>query len=81
MGDLLHTSENIKSLMSKGLYSMGICESKESVPTYIRTSTPDEGSNMLAGWIQFEGAECVCHRENNYLGKPLSCEAIAPIVK
>jgi hypothetical protein len=60
---------------------MGIGESKESVPSYIHTSTPDEGSNMLAGWIEFEGAGCVCHRENNCLGKAMSCDAIAPLLK
>ena len=80
-GDLAHTGDTIKKLTYEGMQSMGIGESPESVPTYIHTSTPDEGSNILAGWIAFEGAGCVCHPENNCLGKALSCPAIAPILK
>ena len=81
MGDLAHTGDTIKKLTYDGLHSMGIGESPESVPNYVHTSTPDEGSNMLAGWIEFEGAGCVCHRENNCLGKALSCPAISPVLK
>ena len=81
MGRVAHTSDTIKEMTYEGLHSMYIGESKESVPTYIHTSTLDERSNMLAGWIEFEGAGCVCHRENNCLGKAMSCDAIAPLLK
>ncbi len=81
MGDLAHTSDTINKLTYDGLHYMRIGESPESVPNYIHTSAPDEGSNMLAGWIEFEGAGYVCHPENNSLGKSLSCPAIAPILK
>ena len=80
MGFVTHTGDTIKEMPYEGLYSMGIGEFKESVPTYIHTSTPDEGSNMLAGWIEFEGAGCVCHRENNCLVIAMSCDAIAPLL-
>ena len=47
MGLVAHTGVTINEMTYEGLHSMGIGESKESVPTYIHTSTPDEGSNML----------------------------------
>ena len=81
MGLNAHTGETIKEMTYEGLHSMGIGESVENVPSYIHTSTPAEGSNMLTRWIEFEGAGCVCHRENNCLGKAMLCEAITPLLK
>ena len=81
MKDLAHTGENIKELTYDGLCAMGIGETPDKVPTYIHTCTPDKGKNMLEAWVEFEGAGCVCHRENNCLGKALSCAGIEPIIK
>jgi len=35
---------------------------------------------MLKGWEGFEGAGCVCHREQNCLGKSLEINDIKPII-
>ena len=81
MGLVAYVCDTIKEMTYEGLYSVGISESKEIIPTCIHTSNPDKGSNMLAGWIEFEGAGCVCHRENNCSGKAMSCDAIAPLLE
>ena len=46
MGLVAHIGDIVEEMTFEGLNSMGIDESKESVPKYFPTSTPDEGSNM-----------------------------------
>ena len=63
------------------LVSVGLCETIEEVPVSIHMCTLDEGSSMLAAWREMEGADCVCHRENNCLGTALSSLDIALVLK
>lgn len=81
LGAMAHTGENIKKLTYEGLHMVGVGEDLDDVPNGIHMSTPDEGSNMLLAWEGFEGAGCVCHREQNCLGKALSSEGILPTLK
>ncbi len=36
---------------------------------------------MLSGWAEIEGTGCVCHREQNCLGKALSVDVIQDVLK
>lgn len=81
MGVAAHTGEVIKKLTYEGLFAVGVGESVTNVHEDIHMCTPDEGSNMLSGWAEMEGAGCVCHREQNCLGKALSVDVIQDVLK
>ena len=81
MGVEAHTGEVIKKLTYEGLFAVGVGDSVTDVHEDIHMCTPDEGSNMLAAWVEMEGAGCVCHREQNCLGKALAVDGIQDIIK
>ena len=60
---------------------LGVGDDDTPVQDCIHVCTPDEGSNMLKGWSGYEGAGCVCHRQQNCLGTSLEIEDIKPIIK
>ena len=81
LGEIAHTGENIRKFTLEGLVSVGVADDIDSIADYVHLSTVDEGSNMQAAWKIFEGACCVCHREQNCLGAALKCPSIIPVVK
>jgi hypothetical protein len=80
LADSSHTGEVISDITNKGLIDIGLGDDDTLVQDCIHSCTPDEGSNMLKGWKEFEGAGCVCHRQQNCLGKCLEVESIKPII-
>ena len=76
-----HSGENIQKLTFEGLFSVGIGECVEDVKDYVHMCTPDEGSNMMKAWKPFEGAGCVCHREQNCLREALMYKGIQDTIK
>ena len=81
LGRLKHTGDNITKLTNDGLMGIGLGDGDTSVQDCVHSCTPDEGSNMLKGWSGFEGAGCVCHRQQNCLGTSLEIDDIKPIIK
>ena len=78
---MAHTAENIQKLTFDGLHSVGIGSCPEDVHDFVHMCTPDEGSNMLKAWEVFEGAGCVCHREQNCLREALCSVGIQSLLK
>ena len=63
--DLPPTDDNVSELTKSGLLSTGVGDDDTIVQDCINVCNPDESSNMLKGWIENEGACCVCHRRQN----------------
>ena len=78
--DVAHTGANIKKATYEGLHKCGLGDSPEDVPTNIHVATPDEDSNMVKAWEEFEGAGCVCHRQQNCLKSALEDPTVALLV-
>ena len=81
LGEMALTGDNISELTTVGLISLGVGDDDTPVQDCIHVCTPDEGSNMLKGWSGYEGAGCVCHRQQNCLGTSLEIDDIKSIIK
>ena len=80
LADSPHSGEAISNITNKGLQDIDFRDDDTLVQDCINSCTPDEGFNMLKGWKEFEGAGCVCHRQQNCLGKCLEVEAVKSII-
>ena len=80
LSDSAHTGEVISDITNKGLLDIGLGDDDTLVQDCIHSCTPDEGSNMLKGWKDYEGAGCVCHRQQNCLGTCLDIGDIKSII-
>ncbi len=78
--DSAHTGEVISEITNKGLLDIGLGDDDTLVQDCIHSCTPNEGSNMLKGWKDFEGARCVCYRQQNCLGTCLDIRDIKSII-
>ncbi len=68
-------------LMRVSLRSASAIPSRMSMRTFT-CAHPTRGAiwNGMA-WVEMEGAGCVCHREQNCLGKALAVDGIQDIIK
>lgn len=81
-----HVGEQIAATTKANLAALGVGiynlkEKMDTVADEVHGCCIDQGSNMLAGFKDFEGGPCACHRLSNCLKKAFDSAGVAPTVK
>ena len=80
-----HVGEKIAETAKANLAAVGVGayipkERIDTVAEEVHGSCIDQGSNMLAGFKDFEGGPCACHRLSNCLKKAFESPGVASLV-
>ena len=84
--EVQHTGENIARSVKQQLAAFGIgaydpSAKVDTVGEEIHGVCTDQGSNMVAGFRDFEGGACACHRLSNALKVAFALDAVQGVIK
>ncbi len=84
--DVKHIGENIAIHVKEQLAALGIGaylpkDNIDTVGEELHGVCTDQGGNMVAGFRDFEGGNCACHRLSNSLKTTFSVLAVAGVIK